>query len=125
MIDKKSERILIAITTVITTLLLVMILWVNGFIPWGSNKSLASMDAHIQYIDLFAYLKYVLAGKNSFSYTFSNMLGGGAFAIFSYYLSSPINLLVLFFNKENLRAFFDIAVVIKLSLASLDRKSVV
>ncbi len=95
-----------------------MILWVNGFIPWGSNKSLASMDAHIQYIDLFAYLKYVLAGKNSFSYTFSNMLGDGAFAIFSYYLSSPINLLVLFFNKENLRAFFDIAVVIKLSLAS-------
>ena len=118
MIDKKSERILIAITTVITTLLLVMILWVNGFIPWGSNKSLASMDAHIQYIDLFAYLKDVLAGKNSFSYTFSNMLGGGAFAIFSYYLSSPINLLVLFFNKENLRAFFDIAVVIKLSLAA-------
>lgn len=90
----------------------------SGYIPFGSSKSFASMDAGIQYIDFYAYLKDVLAGKNSFSYTFSNMLGGGAFAIFSYYLSSPINLLVLFFNKGNLRAFFDIAVVIKLSLAA-------
>ena len=77
------------------------------------------MDAHIQYIDLYAYLKDVILGKNNFSYTFSNVLGGSSFAIFSYYLSSPINLLVIFFSKDNLRTFFDIAVVIKLVLAAL------
>ena len=47
-----------------------MIMYIQGFIPFGNDKSLASMDAHIQYIDLYAYLKDVILGKNNFSYTF-------------------------------------------------------
>ncbi|MDA3801885.1 hypothetical protein PF585_07340 [Lactobacillus delbrueckii] len=35
-----------------------------GYAPFGL-KSVAGADANIQYLDLFAYLKDVLAGKNS------------------------------------------------------------
>ena len=85
--------------------------------PFGGN-SLAVVDASIQYLDFFAYLKDCLAGKNNIFYTFSKTLGGTNVAVFSYYLASPVNFLVVFFNKENFHTFFDLLVVIKLSFAA-------
>ena len=69
-----------------------------NYAPFGNN-SLACMDATIQYLDFFAYLKDVLNGENSIAYTFGKTLGGNNIAVFTYYLSSPLNLLVLFFNE--------------------------
>ena len=89
---------------------------IYGYAPFG-NKSLASMDANIQYLDFFAYLKDLLTGNNNF-YCFGKTLGGNMFAVITYYLSSPINILVLLFDKSNLHSFFDIAVSIKISIAS-------
>lgn len=88
-----------------------------GYAPFGDN-SLATMDANIQYLDFFAYFKDVLEGKNNISYTFSKGLGGTNVAVFSYYLSSPFNLLVVFFDKSDLVTFFNLLVIIKLSLAA-------
>lgn len=89
-----------------------------GYAPFG-NKSLATDDASIQYLDFYAYFKDVLAQKNSIFYTFGKTLGGTNIAVFSYYLSSPFMLLSIFFKKENLHSFFDILVLLKLSLASM------
>ena len=76
------------------------------------------MDAYIQYIDFFSYFKDVLAGKNSIAYTFGKTLGGSNIAVFSYYLASPFNLLLLFFDNEHIHTFFDLTVALKISLAS-------
>ena len=84
--------------------------------PFGSH-SLTWADAEIQYLDFFAYLHDVLHGKAHLSYTFGKTLGGTNVAVFSYYLSSPLNLLVYFFPKRTLHTFFDLLVVLKLSLA--------
>ena len=89
---------------------------IYGYAPFG-NKSLATMDANIQYLDFFAYLKDFLRGENN-TYCFGKTLGGNMVAVITYYLSSPINILVLLFDKSNLNSFFDIAVSIKLSIAS-------
>lgn len=89
---------------------------IYGYAPFG-NKSLATMDANIQYLDFFAYLKDFLIGENNI-YCFGKTLGGNMFAVITYYLSSPINILVLLFDKSNLNSFFDIAVSIKISIAS-------
>ncbi|MDN2452117.1 YfhO family protein [Lactobacillus sp. UCMA15818] len=86
--------------------------------PFG-NKSLAVADANIQYLDFFSYLKDILSGKSSLNYSFSNSLGSSNIILFSYYLSSPINLLVVFFNKSSLNSFYDLAVAIKLGLSIL------
>ena len=84
--SKRKKASIVVISSLCTLSLLLMIMYIQGLIPFGNDKSLASMDAHIQYIDLYAYLKDVILGKNNFSYTFSNVLGGSSFAIFSYYL---------------------------------------
>lgn len=92
-----------------------------GYAPFGSN-SLAWKDADIQYLDFFAYLKDVLTGRNNISYTFGKSLGGSNIAVFSYYLASPLNLLVIFFKKTELHTFFDLLVAIKLGLAAVTIK---
>lgn len=85
--------------------------------PFGTH-SFATSDGNIQYLDFFAYYKDVLAGTNSLLYTFSSTLGGDTFGIFTYYLSSPFNLLLIFFEKSQLSIFFNITVILKISLAA-------
>lgn len=58
-------------------------------------------DGNIQYLDFFSYFKDVLSGENSLIYTFSKTLGGSNIAVFSYYLASPFNLLIIFLKKQN------------------------
>lgn len=113
---KKIDWLVVAAFT-ITMIILTIILAFGGYAPFG-NHSLAGMDANIQYLDFFAYLKDVLAGKNSVAYTLSNTLGGSALSLVAYYLTSPLNLLIIFFKKTQLVAFFTLLVVLKLSLAS-------
>lgn len=98
--------------------LMLVLYAILGYAPFGTN-SLATFDANIQYLDFFAYFKDVLAGKNDIAYTFSKTLGGSNIAVFSYYLSSPLNLLVIFFDKADLHIFFNLLVAIKLSIAAL------
>ena len=102
---------------VISFVFMIVLYRVYHYAPFG-NQSLACMDANIQYLDFFAFLKDVIHGKNSIGYTFANTLGGTYFGVFSYYLASPLNLLIVFFEKEQLHSFFDLLVAIKLSLAA-------
>jgi len=87
------------------------------YAPFGTS-SLASMDAAIQYLDFFAYLKDCAAGKNSIFYSMSTHLGQSNFTLFAYYLASPVNLLLFFFDKDHLQEYFDIAVAVKLALSA-------
>ncbi|WGE54977.1 YfhO family protein [Actinobacillus equuli subsp. equuli] len=93
-------------------------LYLNKITPFGIY-SLASMDADIQYLDLFAYLKDVLSGNKTIGYNFSKGLGGNTFAIFSYYLASPVNIFLIFFDKSELNMFFSFAFLIKIALSSV------
>lgn len=116
--NKKEKSKIIFLSGLITLLIILCIYALNGFAPFGT-KTLAVMDANIQYIDFFSYLKDVIVGKNSITYSFGKTLGGSNVAVFSYYLSSPFNLLLLFFSNANLYTFFNIVVALKLTLASI------
>ena len=103
---------------IITFAMLILLFVLKGVAPFGT-KSLTVMDANIQYIDFFSYYYDVLVGENSILYTFTKLLGGTNIAVFSYYLSSPFNILILLFGKVNIHSFFDISVALKLSLAAM------
>lgn len=87
------------------------------YAPFGNN-TLACMDARWQYLDFFAYLKDVVQGKNSILYSLTNTLGGTGLGVFSYYLASPLNFIVIFFEKKELHSFFDLLVALKIALAA-------
>ena len=108
------KRVLLSVF--LTGFILIVVLLCGGYVPFG-EKSLATMDASIQYLDFFSFLKDVLSGKNNIFYSFSKMLGGSYFSVFSYYLASPFNFLVVFFEKDNYIILFHILVVLKLMTA--------
>ena len=76
-------------------------------------------DARAQYVSLFSYFKDILSGKESLFYSFNNGLGGNMCSVFVYYLSSPLNLLIIFFNHENLSLFVSILILLKICLSGL------
>lgn len=114
----KWKKVLPCISFIFTSAIIAALFIIKGYAPFGEN-SLAWMDANIQYLDFFSYLKDIISGENNILYTFSKTLGGPGIAIFSYYLSSPFNFLVVFFEQKDLHVFFDLLVFLKLSFAAL------
>ena len=101
----------------VTAVIYWTVMLLGKYVPFGINTP-AVTDAKLQYLDLFAYYRDVLTGQNSAVYTFSNTLGGGAAAIWAYYLASPFNLLVLLFPKDQLNFFLEVLITAKLCAAS-------
>lgn len=117
--SKKLKTILSFLLPPFLTLLILLFLFFHFKITPFGNNTLATMDADVQYVDYFNYYKDVLDGKNTIGYTFSKELGGNMLGAFSYYLASPINLLLKFFPEDKIELFFTLAVTLRLMLASL------
>ena len=105
------------LAALVTAAIYWLVMLLGDYVPFGINTP-AVTDAKLQYLDLFAYYRDVLTGQNSAVYTFSNTLGGGAAAIWAYYLASPFNLLVLLFEKDRMNLFLEVLITVKLSAAS-------
>lgn len=117
--DKVQKKYILYLWTFILTLIVMGgICLLLHVVPFGNN-TFATRDADIQYLDFFAYLKDVLAGEQSIAYTFGKTLGGNNIAVFGYYLSSPFNLLLIFFKKSQLEVFYTVVVTLKISLAAV------
>lgn len=87
--------------------------------PFGP-KSILSGDLLGQYISI---MNYVGGGKiphlSDLLYSNSVGLGINFYPVITYYISSPINLLLLFFNASNMPLFFEFNILIDVSLISL------
>ena len=106
-----------AISFALTLLILFALIFSMGFAPFGGS-SFANEDAVIQYLDFFAYLQRLMSGDASWTFSFEKGLGGNVFAMLSYYLFSPLNFLIVLFDRTELHSFYDLLVMMKLSLSS-------
>lgn len=86
-----------------------------GVYPFG-EKSVLTNDCYIQYVDFFRYYKEVLSGNAHIGYSFSKSLGGSAVALFGYYLASPFNLLLVFFQGNQIEQFVFLTTILKIGL---------
>lgn len=87
-------------------------LW-GGVYPFGSESFLTE-DLKYQYVDLFTWFRRVILGDTSVFYQDNVGLGSNAWGLVSYYLSSPFNLLLLFFDEEHLTDFAWLITALKL-----------
>ena len=115
---RQTRWLSVIVSSIGTMIILLCLMAFHQYAPFGNN-SFAQVDAHIQYMDFFSYLKHLLDGEASYSFSFDRGLGSNVWAILTYYLFSPWNLLVVFFRQENLHVFYDMLVVIKLALSAL------
>ena len=103
------------IGTILTIILYFIYLAIAKIAPFGENSILKS-DLYKQYAEFLAYYKDVLTGKGSLFMSWNMGMGNNFFTTFAYYLVSPLNLLVVFFSKENINTFVIITTLLKLIL---------
>ena len=108
----------LAVISAFAAFLLVFIIFaLFGYAPFGSRALLYS-DADYQYFDLILYYKRVFAGEESFFYSFGKSLGGNNYAVFAYYLASPVVLLSLLFRPEDVSLCLNVIAAVKFALAA-------
>ena len=105
------------ISFAVTVIIVLIVFAISGMAPFGC-RSLLYRDGEIQMIDLFCWYKNVLTGKSSIDYTFTKSLGGSNFSVFTYYLASPLSLLIVFFDKSQTPLFMNILFLLKAAIAS-------
>lgn len=99
----------------IPLIFLVLIFLSNGII-FGDNSILYS-DSQYQYYQFLIYLKNVFDGLSNFKYSFQISFGSSMISTISYYLVSPLNLFLYFF--DNIELFFLFQLLTKISLSGL------
>lgn len=115
----KSRR-----TTLIMCFLVPIIISASYFIfrhfaPFGSS-SVLTVDMGQQYVDFFAhYHDTLLHDPSGILYSFAKGLGGDMFGTWSYYLMSPLNLIILLFPVEKLPSVIAIITILKYGLSGL------
>lgn len=103
---------------VVPIAMLCVVAAVRGVYPFGAQSFLAE-DLVFQYVDFFAWFKRVLAGRESVFYSTACGLGANTWGLYSYYLASPFNLLLLLFDQEHLTLFVFVADALKLGCMQL------
>lgn len=113
--SKKNRKILI-LSFVLSATIMTIIYALIGMYPFG-NKTVLTMDMSGQYVNFLEYFKNVLIGKANLFYNFSMNLGSNVFGVFAYYASSPLNLILLFFDKSNITEGILILNILKIALS--------
>jgi len=116
---KKSEiKISYILSFLIPVLIWIVVCILHGIYPFG-NKSIMTGDITYQFIDYLSYFKTIILGSNDFSYTFSKTIGGDMAGFSAYYLFSPFNFLLLFFDNDMLPLGLLLIIIIKCGCMSL------
>lgn len=116
--SKIRQRLGYFIPSVFTALIVMLIYRKYGLYPFGGG-SVSWCDMNQQSIPLLMDLKDILDGKESIFFNMKNAGGMNFYGVFFFFLSSPINLLVKFVDKQDMILFVNILVVLKLALSAL------
>lgn len=84
-----------------------------------SDKSLVIIDGLHQYMPFFSELYEKLKNGDSLFYSWNGGLGYNFITLWAYYLSSPLNFLILFGKKASLNMIVSWIIVLKISLTGL------
>ena len=103
---------------ILPILLYFVTLILKGIYPFGQTANIA-WDENTQYEQFFNFYYNVLHGNSSIDYSFYKSIGGSLISLWGYYLSSPINLILLFFNDMNVLNFVFLVTSIKIGLCGL------
>ncbi|WP_413628152.1 YfhO family protein [Fructilactobacillus vespulae] len=116
---KSLKQIKYLIAAFVIPVLVVMIAFgFRGIAPLGNHNLLVS-DLATQYLPFFEFLRTQLVNHTFSTYSFMLSLGDNAIPVYTYYLMSPLNLLAIFMNAENVPLLMEAIIVIKIGLIGL------
>ena len=112
---KKKFNYLLAF--IVPLILMILLYMAVGVI--GGTKNILTVDLQDQYIEFFNALKNIFDGKIGPFYSFSKTLGGNMFGLITYYLLSPFNLIIMFFNRLTMPQAILIINILKIATTGL------
>lgn len=90
-----------------------------GVYPFG-KETLLTIDLAQQYIDFFSYYRHTLLNEpQALFYSFTKGIGGDMVGLWSYYLNSPFNILMLLVPQHFLPVGIMILMLIKIASSGL------
>lgn len=93
--------------------------WIIGDVGPFGDKCLVVVDGVHQYLPFFSEYQEKLQHLGSMQYTFDVGLGNNFLSLWSYYLSSPLNLIIILFGKSHLPMLLNIIISAKIILGAL------
>lgn len=91
--------------------------WIAEKIGIFGGNSLTMVDSLHQYLPFFADYHDKLTGEKSIFYSWNVGLGSNFLAIISYYLSCPLNFIIVLFKRENLYAAMSLLISFKIAMS--------
>ncbi|RGD65902.1 hypothetical protein DXA98_02535 [Lachnospiraceae bacterium OF09-6] len=88
---------------------------VNGVYPFGDHGVLIIDSLH-QYLPFFTDFHDKLVNSQSLTWSFGGGLGYNMWAVFAYYLASPLNLLITAVSSEHVMDFMAYLILLKIAL---------
>lgn len=110
--------VLAAICVFLPMFILLCVFWKLRLYPFGDTNVLME-DLYYQFVNLMTWLHNVFNGNGNLLYSFSKSLGGNMLPTFSYYLGSPLNLLLVFFDSAHIVDFVVLTQFIRVGLSGL------
>jgi len=98
--------------------LVLMVMIIGGYEPFGDRSMLYS-DMYHQYYPFFVNFRRALLSGENIQFNWSVGLGMDYLALIAYYLASPLNLLCVLVPESLTLEFFSLLVPTKLGLASM------
>ena len=111
-VKKILSNKLYILSFIIATMVIGLLYKLNNTTPFGT-QSLLCVDFYHQYGPMMAELYDRMHNFSSFIYSFNMAMGLPFFRNFLNYLSSPFNLLMLLFNRENLLTSYSFIIGLK------------
>ena len=109
----RSALFWVACVALPVLLLLALSAW-GGIYPLGPESFLTE-DLKYQYIDFFTWFRHVLTGEANIFYSFAQGMGSNTWGLYSYYLASPFNFIILLFDEAHLTLAIYVIVALKLA----------
>lgn len=103
---------------ILPMLVVVVTFGFRGIAPFGTNNILVS-DLGTQYLPFFEFLRSQLVNHTFSMYSFMLSLGDNAIPIYTYYLMSPLNLLVVFVKATDVPVLMETIIIFKIGLIGL------
>lgn len=102
----------------VPVILLLGVMYFCSVTPFG-DRTVLRWDALLQHKDYYGYLWDVLHGDATIGYSAAKSLGGRMIGIIGFYISSPLNILLLLFPKNQIPLFMAVMIVLRVGLCGV------
>lgn len=116
--ERLKETYCYWVSFLIVAVVMLAIFIAEKITPFGTN-SLTIVDSLHQYLPFFSDYRDKILNEGSLFYTWNIAMGSNFVSLFSYYLASPLNFLLLLFSKEYIAAGVCIIMALKICLSAV------